>query len=166
MGRPNGRPARLVWGVLSVSLVMLVLAASHGRPSRAQDHRGADGKTDLPQSGAKASPTEEGPVKGIQAQLRSLQGRMESLEAREKALQAQARSMADEIKRLEGLLDVDRGLRGKGPRGAAIDKVTRTAGRPDARDAMVSVAGMLAAWRQIDAILAKLDEITTALSRP
>jgi hypothetical protein len=31
---------------------------------------------------------------------------------------------------------------------------------------MVSMAGMVAVWHQIDAILAKLDEITTALSGP
>ena len=72
--------------------------------------------------------------------------------------------MAYEVKRLEGLLDGVSGVRDGGPSGSGIDRVIRTGGRPDTRDTMVSVAGMLAVWRQIDAILAKLDEITTALS--
>ena len=166
MGRPNGRPTRLVLCVLSISLVLLVFGMIHGRECRAQAHRGADRQTDFPQPAAKPSPTGEGSFTEISAQLRSLRGRIETLEKREKDLRRQARSMTHEIRRLEGLLDGTSGLGDRGPRGVDIGRVTRTAGRPDARDPMVSVAGMVAVWRQIDAILAKLDEITTALSGP
>jgi hypothetical protein len=152
--------------VLSISLVLFVLISAHGRHSGAQVHRGAEGKTDFPQPAAKPSPTEERPTTEILAQLRSLRGRIETLEMREKVLRRQARALSHDIKRLEGLLGGASGMKTKDPKGLDIDRVARTGGRPDPRDAMVSMAGMVAVWRQIDAILAKLDEITTALSGP
>jgi len=147
-----------------MSVVLLVLISGHGRHSGAQVHRGAEGKTDFPQPAARPAPTEEGPVTEILAQLRSLRGRIETLEMREKVLRRQAHAMAYDVKRLEGLLGGAAEMKAKGARGLHIDRVARTGGRPDAKDAMVSMAGMAAVWRQIDAILAKLDEITSALS--
>lgn len=99
-------------------------------------------------------------------QLGLLRERVETLETRQRVLRRQARAMAYEIERLEGLFGGAAGLRAGDPRRLDIDRVARTGGRPNAKDAMVSMAGMLAVWRQIDAILDKLDEVTTTLSGP
>ena len=166
MRAPNGRPTRLAMYVLSISLVLLVLISTHGRHSGAQVHRGAEGKAGSSPPAARPSATDEGSVRKILAQLKSLRGRVETLEMREKILRRQARALSYDMKRLEGLLGGTSGMKAIGPNGLNIDRVARTGGRPDPRDVMVSMAGMVAVWRQIDAILTKLDEITTALSGP
>ncbi len=166
MGTPSGRPTRLKMFALSVSLVLLVLASTQGRRSRAQVHRGAEGKAHSSQAAVEHFATEEEPIASILAQLRALRGRIETLEMREKVLRRQARALCQDIGRLEGLLDGAAGTQVRPSYGLQIDRVARTGGRPDPHDAMVSMAGLVAVWRQIDAILAKLDEITTALSGP
>jgi hypothetical protein len=166
MGKPNGRTFRLFVGVLSLSILLLICSRIGGRESEAQVHRGADGKTDssrtavTPAAGAERVSTE------LQVQLRLLRSRVETLEMRQEVLRRQARVTAQEIERLEGLFGGAEGAGAGGLRSPAIDPVIRTGGRPDAKDAMVSMAGMLAIWRQIDAILDTLDEVTTALSGP
>ena len=48
-----------------------------------------------------------------------------------------------------------------------IENVTRFAGgKPEPRDMVVSINKFSITWKQIDAILDKLDEITHTLSRP
>jgi hypothetical protein len=49
-------------------------------------------------------------------------------------------------------------------RGAGIQKTVRTGSRPDKNDTMISVAGMLSVWDQMDIIMDKLDEIVAVLS--
>ena len=47
---------------------------------------------------------------------------------------------------------------------AGIQKVARTGMKPDKNDALVSVAGMLSVWDQMDIIMDKLDEIIAVMS--
>ncbi|MBW1766892.1 MAG: hypothetical protein JRJ65_07555 [Deltaproteobacteria bacterium] len=92
--------------------------------------------------------------------IASLQKRIEKLEQNERELKYEKKAMAQEISRLNKLLD--RAL----ARGSNIGKVKRiVGGRPDKRDMMVSVPGFVAVWNQIDVILDKLDEITIKLSQ-
>ena len=165
MRGPNVGATRLLVSVLSLSILLLIFGTLDGRDSGAQVHRGADGKKrEAGRVAVKAAPTAEGPSTELWVQLKLLRSRVETLEIRQKSLRRQSRAMALEIERLEGLLGGVAGSRAGGPKRLDIDRVARTGGRPDAEDAMVSMAGMLAVWRQIDAILDKLDEVTTALS--
>ena len=164
MRGPNVGATRLLVSVLSLSILLLIFGTLDGRDSGAQVDRGAGGKREAGRAAVKAAPTAEGPSTELWVQLKLLRSRVETLEMRQKSLRRQSRAMALEIERLEGLLGGAAGLRAGGPKRLNIDRVARTGGRPDAKDAMVSMAGMLAVWQQIDAILAKLDEVTTALS--
>jgi hypothetical protein len=87
------------------------------------------------------------------------QRRMERLEKSVKALTALNQSMLGEMNRLNRL--IEKSLVKK----THIEKVKRIGGRPHKKDTMVSVAGFLALWHQMDILMAKLDEIIANLSR-
>jgi hypothetical protein len=164
MGGQNVRATRLLVSVLSLSIFLLIFGTLDGRDSGAQVHRGGDGEMEADRAAVKAAPAAGGPSTELQVELKLLRSRVETLEMQQKILRRQSRAMALEIERLEGLLGGAAGWRAGGPKRLDIDRVARTGGRPDAKDALVSMAGMLAVWQQIDAILGKLDEVTTALS--
>ena len=86
------------------------------------------------------------------------QRRIESLEKIVKDLTALNQSMLREMDRLNRL--VEKSLVKK----THIAKVKRIGGRPHEKDTMVSVAGFLALWNQIDILMVKLDEIIAKFS--
>lgn len=105
------------------------------------------------------SPQREEPRKSTSEDLSRLQRRLGQLEIRYKDMAREVARLRNDLARLSSTYGSQEG----GPRIGRVRRIT--GGRPSERDGMVSVAGMVATWQQLDLILDKLDEIATTLSQ-
>jgi chromosome segregation ATPase len=106
-------------------------------------------------------------LKQASTQISKLEERLAVLESREKVLQNKYRDMTEEMSLLRDLTQKVAALKTDDrTRSLKIEKVNRiTGGRVNPHDMMVSVSQYSIAWKQIDTIMDKLDEIIHKLSQ-
>jgi chromosome segregation ATPase len=106
-------------------------------------------------------------LKQAATQISKLEERLAVLESREKVLQNRYRDMTEEMSLLRDLTQKVVALKTNDrTRSLKIEKVNRiTGGRVNPHDMMVSVSQYSIAWKQIDTIMDKLDEIIHELSQ-
>jgi chromosome segregation ATPase len=106
-------------------------------------------------------------LKQASTQISNLEERLAELESREKVLQNRYRDMTEEMSLLRELTQkVAASKTDDRTRSLKIEKVNRiTGGRVNPHDMMVSVSQYSIAWKQIDTIMDKLDEIIHELSQ-
>jgi hypothetical protein len=106
-------------------------------------------------------------LKQASTQISKLEERLAVLESREKVLQNKYRDMTEEMSLLRDLTQKGAVLKTDDrTRSLKIEKVNRiTGGRVNPHDMMVSVSQYSIAWKQIDTIMDKLDEIIHKLSQ-
>ena len=106
-------------------------------------------------------------LKQASTEISQLEERLAEMESREKVLQNKHREMTEEMSLLRDLTHKAVALKTDDrTRDLKIDKVNRiTGGRVNPHDMMVSVSQYSIAWKQIDTIMDKLDEIIHELSQ-
>jgi chromosome segregation ATPase len=106
-------------------------------------------------------------LKQASTQISKLEERLAVLESREEVLQNKYRDMTEEMSLLRDLTQKVAALKTDDrTRSLKIEKVNRiTGGRVNPHDMMVSVSQYSIAWKQIDTIMDKLDEIIHELSQ-
>jgi chromosome segregation ATPase len=106
-------------------------------------------------------------LKQASTEISNLEERLAELESREKVLQNRYRDMTEEMSLLRELTQkVAASKTDDRTRSLKIEKVNRiTGGRVNPHDMMVSVSQYSIAWKQIDTIMDKLDEIIHELSQ-
>jgi hypothetical protein len=145
---------RLALMMILISLLLLLLnsgtnAQPYSRPPTSEKEI---------KTAANKNPWSKSPEEMSSKEWAKLLRRIDRLESKVAKLESRNDDLLRELSSLQSQCKQARA------KSTGIQKVARTGMRPNKNDAMISVAGMLSVWDQMDIIMDKLDEIIMVLS--